>query len=160
MLERMVTVSRATPGLSLEAVFAIIRTAHARNSLAGLTGALLYLDGSFIHVLEGLPVPLAEARTRIAGDSRHGFIQLRARERVLCRLFPDQPLALRTRVDPQVLGRHGYVPGVPASLFPTDELLELVLAAFRGGHRTATVSAAVPAAGLRPVRSEGYRAFS
>lgn len=156
MLERMVTVSRAAPGLGLEAVFGIIRTAHARNSLAGLTGALLYLDGSFIHVLEGLPLPLAEARGRIAEDSRHRSVELRARERVLCRLFPDQPLALRTRVDPQVLASHGYVPGVPAAQFPTDELLELVLAVFRGGHP----ATGVPAAGRRSARPDGYRAFS
>lgn len=136
MLERMVMVSRAAPGTSLEAVFSIIRAAHPRNVLAGLTGALLYLDGSFVQVLEGQPGALAEALDRIRDDQRHWGWTLRARERALCRLFPGQPLALRTRasLDPRMLEAFGYVQGLPASRFPADELLEFVLAACRSGR--------------------------
>ena len=101
--------------------------------------------------------PARSAERAVPGQEGKGEI-------VLVHLYPREMSIYgdlgNTRCLAQRIRRHGYVPGVPASLFPTDELLELVLAAFRGGHRTATVSAAVPAAGLRPVRSEGYRAFS
>ena len=165
VLERMVTVSRAAPGTSLEAVFAIIRAAHARNGLAGLTGGLIFLDGSFVQVLEGPPGPLAEARARIARDPRHGAWEQRARERALCRLFPDQPLALRTRacLDPRVLEDFGYVAGFPAQRFPADELLEFVLAACRprrAGRGAAGGAAAAPVAPAPRMAVPGrYRAL-
>jgi hypothetical protein len=38
MLERIVYVSRAAPGMVREDVFEIIRTAHRRNPAAGITG--------------------------------------------------------------------------------------------------------------------------
>lgn len=136
MLERMVMVSRAAPGVSLEAVFAIIRAAHDRNTRAGLTGGLIFLDGSFVQVLEGPAKALSETVERILHDPRHGACQLRARGRALCRLFPDQPLALRTRacLDTRLLESFGYVQGFPVARFPADELLEFVLAACRSGR--------------------------
>ena len=136
MLERMVMVSRAAPGVSLESVFAIIRAAHDRNTRAGLTGGLIFLDGSFVQVLEGPAKALSETAGRILGDPRHGACQQRARGRALCRLFPGQPLALRTRacLDVRLLDGFGYVRGFPAARFPADELLEFVLAACRSGR--------------------------
>ena len=53
MLERIVQVSRAAAGLRQEDVYGIIRTAHAANTLAGLSGGLIFLDGWFAQVLEG-----------------------------------------------------------------------------------------------------------
>ena len=61
MLERITYVSRATPGLRREDVFGIIRTAHPANSLAGVTGGLVFLDGWFAQVLEGEAGALALA---------------------------------------------------------------------------------------------------
>ena len=48
-------------------------------------------------MLEGPGAALAAAFARIGRDPRHGAIGLRARERALCRLFPGQALALRSR---------------------------------------------------------------
>lgn len=138
MLERIVYVSRATPGFGAggpgaEALYGIVREAHARNPAAGLTGALMHLDGGFAQILEGPAAPLGRAFGRIRHDPRHGGIEIRTRERALCRLFPGQPLALRTRacLDPGLLAAFGYRPGFPAAALPADLLVELLVAACR-----------------------------
>jgi hypothetical protein len=133
MLERIVYVSRASPGTGLEAVFAIIREAHAANAKAGLSGGLIFLDGSFAQVIEGPRVPLAATFARIARDRRHEAVELRISERALCRLFQGQPMALRTRacLDPALLESFGYTLGFPVERFPADALLEFAVRACR-----------------------------
>jgi Sensors of blue-light using FAD len=149
MLERIVYVSRAAPGTGLETVFGIIREAHAANAKAGLTGGLIFLDGGFVQVVEGPRTALAAAFARIARDRRHEAVELRARERALCRLFQGQAMALRTRacLDPALLEGFGYRPGFPVERFPADVLLEFAVGACRwtaagGFSRTATGAAA------------------
>ena len=133
MLERIVYVSRAAPGMTLQAVFHIIRAAHARNGRDGISGALVFLDGCFAQVLEGPAAQLAAAFARIRRDPRHGALGLRTRERALCRLFPGQALALRSRacLDPGLLYAFGYRAGFPVERFPADVLVEFVVRACR-----------------------------
>lgn len=154
MLERIVYVSRAAAGLGLGDVFGIIREAHARNVLAGLTGGLIFLDGGFAQVLEGPPAALAHAWARIARDPRQCAPALRAREAALCRLFPGQPMALRTAacLDAALLEEFGYLPGFPVERFPADVLVEFVVRACRPGAGTA--------GGLRAARLDRSGAVS
>jgi hypothetical protein len=137
MLERVVYVSRSAPGMTLETVFGIIRAAHARNARDGLTGGLIFLDGCFAQLLEGEGAALAAAVARIARDPRHGALALRARERALCRLFPGQALALRSRacLDAGLLEAFGYRQGFPVDRFPADVLVEFLVRACRGRGR-------------------------
>ena len=132
MLERIVQVSRAAAGLRQEDVYGIIRAAHPANALAGISGGLIFLDGWFAQVLEGAPGPAFDAcLARIACDPRHDGIERRSRERALCRLFPDQALALRTRacLDPDLVAAFGAGPGFPVADFPADVLVEFVVQA-------------------------------
>jgi hypothetical protein len=134
MLERIVQVSRAAAGLRVEDVYGIIRAAHPANRLAGLSGGLVLLDGWFAQVLEGAPGPALDAcLDRIAADPRHAAVERRSRERALCRLFPGQPLALRTRacLEPGLLEAFGGRPGFPVAEVPADVLVELVVQACR-----------------------------
>lgn len=133
MLERITYVSRATPGLRREDVFGIIRTAHPANSLAGVTGGLVFLDGWFAQVLEGEAGALDHLLAGLARDRRHQGLVLRSRERGLCRLFAGQAMALRTRtcVDPRLLDAFSYAPGFPVERFPADVLVEFVVQACR-----------------------------
>ena len=66
-LERLVYVSRAAPGLDTTEVYAIIRHAHAGNAVSGVTGALVFLDGWFVQLLEG---PAAALDARLASIRR------------------------------------------------------------------------------------------
>jgi len=135
MLERIVQVSRAAAGLRQEDVYDIIRTAHAGNRLAGLSGGLILLDGWFAQVLEGAGPALDACLARIARDPRHRGIERRSRERALCRLFPGQAMALRSRacLDPALLEAFGWpgfpMAGFPVAGFPADVLLEFVVQA-------------------------------
>jgi hypothetical protein len=133
MLERIVYVSRAAPGTGLEVVFGIIREAHAANAKAGITGGLIFLDGGFAQVIEGSRAALAGVFARIALDRRHQAVELRARERALCRLFGGQAMALRTRacLDLALLEGFGYVPSFPVERFPADVLVEFAVRACR-----------------------------
>jgi hypothetical protein len=133
VLERIVYVSRAAPGLGLEVVLGIIRAAHARNAAAGITGGLVLLDGRFVQVLEGPAGATGALARRIARDPRHAEVGIRARERALVRLFPGQAMALRTQpwIDPGLLEAVGYVPGLPPAAFPADLLIEFVTRACR-----------------------------
>jgi hypothetical protein len=133
VIERLVAVSRAAPGVGLPEVFAIIRAAHGRNRAAGLTGALVHLDGWFAQVLEGPPTALGPCLARIRRDPRHLELELRLRAPGLCPAFAGQPLALRTRgcIDQGLLAAFDYRPGFPVAAFPADVLLEFVIAACR-----------------------------
>ena len=108
-------------------------------------------------MLEGPPAPLAFAYGRICHDPRHGAIELRAREPALCRLFPGQALALRTRacLDAGLLEAFGYRPGFPVADFPSDVLVEFLVSACR---REAVQRRAAPAPGVSARRGGGWTA--
>jgi hypothetical protein len=140
MLERMIYVSRATPGTRTGDIYGIIREAHARNAAAGVSGALIFLHGRFAQVLEGSAPAVRAIWSAILSDSRHAGITLRARERALCRLFPGQAMALRTGacLDPGLLEAFGYRPGFPVESFPADVLLEFLVRACRSAREAAS----------------------
>lgn len=132
-LERLVLVSRAPSGLDAAALHAIVRRAHAGNAPAGLTGALVLLDGWFAQVLEGPGPGLDAGLARLRRDPGHGGLEVRRRERAHARLFAGQPLALRTRacLGEGLLEAFGYRPGFPVEAFPADVLVEFVVQACR-----------------------------
>ncbi|MDO9286167.1 MAG: BLUF domain-containing protein [Aquabacterium sp.] len=130
MFERLVYVSRAAPGITARDCYDIIRVAHNRNSQFGLTGALLFLDGYFIQVLEGDRFRMRERFQVIAADRRHTDVDLR--QTVACdeTLFTGEWMALRSdaEVDPAVKARFGYRPGLPADAFGGEQIVAFVQA--------------------------------
>lgn len=130
MYRRIVYVSRALPGLAARDCYDIIRVAHNRNSQFGLTGALLFLDGHFVQVLEGSRLRVRERFAVIAADRRHADVDLRQSLDCDARLFPDDWMALRSdaEIDPAVKRRFGYRAGLPAAQFSAERVVEFVLA--------------------------------
>ncbi len=130
MFERLVYVSRAAPGIEGRDCYDIIRVAHNRNSQYGLTGALLFLDGDFIQVLEGEVHRVRERYKIIAADSRHTDVDLR--QAVACDelLFSGEWMALRSQaeIDPAVMARFNYQRGLPADQFSGARIIEFVQA--------------------------------
>lgn len=133
MLQRVLYVSRAAPGVDLPQVYEIIRTSHPMNSARGLSGALLFLDGWFAQVIEGSAGAVDAAFTRIRADRRHSCPGLRLRSTALGRLFPGQAMALRYRacLGDDFLAEFGYRPGFPVADFPADTLIEIMIRACR-----------------------------
>jgi hypothetical protein len=129
VLQRILYVSRAAPGVGLDAVYAIIRAAHATNPGQGVSGALVCLDGWFAQIIEGPAMPLAATFAAIARDPRHAGIEVRLRAPALGRLFPGQAMALRYRacLGEGLLDALGYRSGVPVADFPADVLTQFLI---------------------------------
>lgn len=60
-----------------KSVYDIIRVSHNRNSKSGITGGLIFLDGYFLQILEGLPLAVGERFEHIKKDNRHIDILVR-----------------------------------------------------------------------------------
>jgi hypothetical protein len=133
MLERIVYVSRAARAVGMPEICGIIRAAHHHNGTTGVTGALIALDGWFVQGIEGPAAAVEATFARILRDPRHHAVALRSREPALCRLFPGQAMALRTRsgLGEALLAEVGYRPGFPVGDFPAAHLLEFLVTACR-----------------------------
>lgn len=71
MILRLVYVSAAARPFDAPALAELLRASRARNAADGLTGMLLYHDGSFIQVLEGPEPAVRACYARIQRDRRH-----------------------------------------------------------------------------------------
>lgn len=64
--------SQAKGGVSTVDCDAILRKSEANNARDELTGFLIFLEnGTFLQILEGPPVSVADALHRISQDTRH-----------------------------------------------------------------------------------------
>lgn len=79
-----------------------------RNTLAGVTGLLLYKDWSFMQVLEGDERVVKAVYSRISRDPRHHNIIELLREPIEERVFPDYAMAFPDRNAPELLNTFGY----------------------------------------------------
>ena len=133
MIERIVYVSRAAPGVDARDAYDIVRRAHNRNSRFGLTGALIFLDGHFLQVLEGDADALRARFGVIATDPRHVDLSIRQSASIREATFPDEWVALRegsVGLKP-VLRAFDYEPGYPPERFDGDRLVAFALACYR-----------------------------
>src|SRR3954469_22342601 len=67
----------------------LLARARVNNAELGLTGMLLYDDGSFLQVLEGEPEPLTTLYARILKDPRHSNIVRLLERDIEARQFGD-----------------------------------------------------------------------
>lgn len=54
----------------------LLRQSRENNTLAGITGLLLYKEGKFLQVLEGEDVPVRKLMARIEKDPRHDEVEV------------------------------------------------------------------------------------
>ncbi len=71
----------------------IAESSASRNKASGLTGSLLFVDGSFIQILEGPALQLESTFERICCDFRHSEVRLIDLMEVPGRLFSDWDMA-------------------------------------------------------------------
>lgn len=60
-----------------------------KNKVKGVTGLLLYNNGSFIQVIEGEKLMIRSLYNKIEKDSRHNTIVMLAENKIKKRSFPD-----------------------------------------------------------------------
>ena len=161
MLERIVQVSRAAAGLRQEDVYGIIRAAHAgeraRRALrrADLPRRLVRAGArGRRRDRPSTPASPASPATRATAASSGA-----SRERALCRLFPGQAMALRTRacLDPGLLEAFGWRPGLPGRGLPRRRAGRVRGAGLPAGRRR---PAALPARSPDGLRAATWRRFS
>lgn len=73
-LVELAYVSSATRNISEEQLKTILSESRVQNARAGLSGVLLFHDGTFFQYLEGAPDAIDETFRRIARSSLHGGI--------------------------------------------------------------------------------------
>jgi hypothetical protein len=75
------------------AIRGILRASQANNRRVGVTGALMFSEGSFGQVLEGPREAVEATFERIQMDERHGTVTLLAFDPVAGRGFPNWSMA-------------------------------------------------------------------
>ena len=76
-------------GMDEEELDKILISARQNNREMGITGALLYIDGDFIQMLEGEEEQVKKLFAKISKDPRHGAILRVSEGRRSSRLFSD-----------------------------------------------------------------------
>lgn len=88
-LIQLIYTSAATIRPSERELREMLTGARVRNAARGITGLLLYRDGSFLHLLEGEEEIVDSLFAKISRDSRHTEITPLARREIAERNFGD-----------------------------------------------------------------------
>ncbi|HYP06006.1 MAG TPA: BLUF domain-containing protein [Bryobacteraceae bacterium] len=101
-------VSSATREFTESELVNLLSRSRENNERHGLTGMLLYKDGSFIQVLEGPDEAVRQLFDIISADDRHrGVIRLLERQ-IEQREFPEWRMAFQNLNDPALRDLPGY----------------------------------------------------
>ena len=92
----VIYVSSATRLMSETELKSLLEVSRERNAADGLTGMLLYKDGSFMQVLEGEEEPLKQTCNRIGRDPRHRGIIFLCEEETAERSFVGWAMGFRS----------------------------------------------------------------
>lgn len=117
-LLRLVYASAAAAPMARAELEALLAKARSNNARLGVTGMLLYHEGSFIQALEGDPEVVDALYDRIAADPRHRDAMLLIREPAVERLFDDWTMGFY-RVGPD---SEDELPGLSHFLADPSEL--------------------------------------
>jgi len=96
---RLLYLSRATARLSCDQLSELVRVAHLRNQLAGITGLLCGAGASYLQVLEGPIVPVNRLLAKLTRDSRHTDVTVLHAGPCGARLFPHWGMRLVSAAD-------------------------------------------------------------
>ena len=72
----------------------IHRTAREQNALDGITGLLVFNGTHFLQIIEGSESAIEELVERLRQDPRHTGFEIRDRQKVDARSFPDWSMEL------------------------------------------------------------------
>jgi hypothetical protein len=108
-MHHLIYLSQATRPLSAKALTCLLDQARQANERQHLTGALVYGNKRFIHLLEGEQSALTQAYARISRDPRHQHLCKVADYPIAARQFADWPLAFQTLSPAQFAHLAGYL---------------------------------------------------
>jgi hypothetical protein len=108
-MHHLIYLSQATRPLSAKALTCLLDQARPANVRQHLTGALVYSNKRFIHLLEGEQAALAAVYLRISRDPRHQHLCKVADQPIAARRFAEWPLAFQTLSPAQFAHLAGYL---------------------------------------------------
>jgi hypothetical protein len=87
-MHQIIYLSSSVKYLNIEEIESILSQSRKKNLEKGITGALLYIDGDFLQVIEGPKVALLELFESIKKDKRHKGMVTIVNAKVNKRHFP------------------------------------------------------------------------
>lgn len=93
-LQAIVYVSSSAQPMTPSMLEALLIEARRLNLESGVTGVLLYCDGTFMQYFEGTPSAMQETYTRIRQSRQHSRITELMNEPIATRGFPDWQMGL------------------------------------------------------------------
>lgn len=105
-MHHLMYVSAAIRNLDLRELDNILVTSQRNNAAEAVTGMLLFIDGSFMQILEGTEADVLGVYARIAADWRHDGLRVLLDQPCRERLFPDWTMGV-DRVLPALRARPG-----------------------------------------------------
>ncbi len=105
MLTQLCYASVAAMPFDEPALKGLLNEARANNAQEGITGILLYGEGHFVQVIEGVPAAVDALFAKIARDPRHQQVFEVYRQSVSTRDFPNWSMAFErlSEVNPAFL---------------------------------------------------------
>jgi hypothetical protein len=93
MLFQVMYSSQATAPMTVEGLEQILTDARVGNQARDVTGALIYVDGVFIQIIEGEKDVVRDLMASIASDSRHHSVKVFYEAEVDARAFESWRMA-------------------------------------------------------------------
>lgn len=104
----LIYASAANKLFSKEQLVDLLTKCRAKNTSLGITGMLLYKDGSFMQALEGEESAVRSLFKTISGDRRHKLVSIIHEGNVDERQFPEWSMGFRDLNSPDVQSIPGY----------------------------------------------------
>lgn len=143
--------STAESGFNESDIPALLTNARVANEAKGITGMLLYIEGSFFQILEGDASAVDTVFRRISGDPRHSRITMIIREPISKRSFSDWTMGysnVSALEAGQLIGENDFFRSTECVMQIGNGRAKKLLAAFRNGswqqQRTGTYRANRP----------------
>jgi uncharacterized Fe-S cluster-containing MiaB family protein len=148
-LMHCVYASAATQRFETADLTALLQTARKHNEGAGLTGILLYTEGSFFQVLEGMPDAVEALYARIELDRRHEQVTKIVTEAIPNRSFAEWTMGFSQVSREELIrisGSNDFFSGANCFLDLDPGRAKKLLTAFRDGRWRKTLAGAQTAA--------------
>lgn len=129
--------STAAPQFAEHEIPQLLEKSRAANATRGITGMLLYIEGSFFQVLEGEGAPVDEVYRRISADARHHEVTLIIREPIAARSFADWTMGFATlgrQEAGELVGENDFFAAASCFAALGSGRAKKLLAAFRRGR--------------------------
>ena len=114
--------SSARRKLSEDELHSILKSARKYNITLGITGMLMYYDGSFVQVLEGNEDAVKKTFERINKDDRHYQIMKMKEGLEMKRVFDDWSMAFYSIKNEDFLYQDGFKRLVYQEIFGDEEM--------------------------------------